>query len=395
MKICFSQIDIFIGGLEENLNTQKHLVATRFYYYDKLTWCVQKSQLLSLWTKISSYGCSDPRVFIFLSFAALSAIFSGYIFEQLEPESHNSWDWNRTWLNAIRCYFGFSCEYNPTINVTRAGYMFLLFGSIICVTTISTRFIGLHVKNYFSPQVETIQEIIENQFDLVGNQHALQMLQQNKVLSLFDIYILMNHSLFLNIFNVSMQIYPRESITKFKVFEHPSDYFVELEWNNKLAVAALYEESRSKTKQSPIEFKKDIYCFGQENIIYEYSLRMLARKDFPLLNDLNIFIRRVSECGLIDKWLKSYRSLEEDKNNRLSYSAYKLENLYFLLVICITLKMLALMTFILEKTTFRKIQTPHARPFWRYVEIIIDPYRHFFLRHIDWSKHTISDLLKP
>lgn len=93
-------------------------------------------------------------------------------------------------------------------------------------------------------------------------------------------------------------------LNRFEVVENASIYFEELKWNNKLAVAVSYEESHSKTKDVPFEFKKEFYCFAHKDIIYEYSLKMLVRKDFRLLKELNNFIKYANECGLIDKWLK-------------------------------------------------------------------------------------------
>jgi hypothetical protein len=42
----FSNVDIFIGGLEENVITKNYFKATRFYYHEKLTWCCEKNKSL-------------------------------------------------------------------------------------------------------------------------------------------------------------------------------------------------------------------------------------------------------------------------------------------------------------------------------------------------------------
>lgn len=98
-------------------------------------------------------------------------------------------------------------------------------------------------------------------------------------------------------------MYPK----KFQVVEHPYIFLNKLEWNNKLAVAVSTELSfsRVKTENSQIFHQMDFYCFDQPNIIYKYSLKMLTRKSFPYLNELNDFIQRASDGGLIVKWLSN------------------------------------------------------------------------------------------
>lgn len=169
---------------------------------------------------------------------------------------------------------------------------------------------------------------------------------------------------------------------KFKSFEHPSDYLDQLKLNDKLAVAASYELSRSKTKH--------IYCFDNENIIYEYSLKMLVRKDFSLLRDLNNFLRGASEGGLIEKWLENYRSLGAKKDH-IEFTGFKLESIYFLLCVCVAFLILAFLAIIVERTTFRNNEIPNAKPFWRYVEMIISPYRYFYQRNANWNKHRLTE----
>lgn len=174
-------------------------------------------------------------------------------------------------------------------------------------------------------------------------------------------------------------------MTKFKTVEHPSEYFDQLQWNDKLAVAASYEESRSKAKNLSINSKKSIYCFRGENIIYEHSLKILTRKNFPLLNNLNNFIRQASESGLIEKWLKHYQSIRDEKSE-IEYITVQTETLLIELVIFCCMMSLASLAVILERKTFQKTRAPNATPFWRYLEMSIDPYRYFFMKRVEWHE---------
>lgn len=101
-----------------------------------------------------------------------------------------------------------------------------------------------------------------------------------------------------------------------------------------------------------------------------------------------------SECGLIDKWMQSYRS-STDKLNQIECTNLKLGNFYFEFVIYVSMISSALLMILIEKTTFYKARTMNAPSFWRYLEMAIDLYRHFFLKNIDWGQNkkcTFSEL---
>lgn len=164
-----------------NFNNKKHLTSTRFYYHDKLTWCVQKSKLIPVWKNIL-HVCRDPLVYILMSSITIGTLFLAYVAEQLEPHHHRKWDWNKCWCNALCCYFGFPCAYNPVNNTCRVGYTLVLYGGIIFVTVINTGLIRILLINIYNPQVQTVQDIIDGQYTLVGDQVALnRIMQQNEV----------------------------------------------------------------------------------------------------------------------------------------------------------------------------------------------------------------------
>lgn len=58
----------------------------------------------------------------------------------------------------------------------------------------------------------------------------------------------------------------------------------------------------------------DIYCFEHSNIIFEHPLSLLTPIDFPLLNELNSFIERANENGLIINWLNRYGTFRDRRN---------------------------------------------------------------------------------
>lgn len=107
-------------------------------------------------------------------------ISSIYFLEQFEY--HPKWDCHRIFFDGLRIHIGFSCLYNPRNNATRVLYLFILFACIIFTITVSSTLLQFMASPILSPQVETIQEIIDEQFSLIGGPFEyLKMTQQSEV----------------------------------------------------------------------------------------------------------------------------------------------------------------------------------------------------------------------
>lgn len=170
---------MFIGALEENLITQKYLIASTHTYYDTLTWCVQKQKPIPQWENYF-HICRDPMVYLLFTGIAIVILGHGYFMEQFER--YPKWDWNKFVCNCIRGTLGFPNTYNPTFHTTRFGYIIILLTGISVTTVINTMFMIFITNPILEPQVQSIQEIVRQKFSLMGDQFALhQILQQNQV----------------------------------------------------------------------------------------------------------------------------------------------------------------------------------------------------------------------
>lgn len=93
-------------------------------------------------------------------------------------EYHPKWDWNRILFDGVRVHLGLSCVFNPTNNATRVLYLFVLLGCIIFTITISSTLLQFMASPLLSPQVDTIQHIIDEQFTLIGGHFEFDKLKQ-------------------------------------------------------------------------------------------------------------------------------------------------------------------------------------------------------------------------
>lgn len=102
--------------------------------------------------------------------------------QQFEPR--RKWDFNAISIMGICIFMGSPCPYKPKNNAHRLGYAFVLFGSIVFTTVTTTKVAKLFTSPTYNSQIQTVNEILDNSFDLIGNQFSLQkLLQKNWVKS--------------------------------------------------------------------------------------------------------------------------------------------------------------------------------------------------------------------
>lgn len=181
-------MDVFIGALEENTVTNKHLVASDSYYHDRLTWCVQKRQKIPLWKNIF-HLCNDPLVYFIATVVNLMVIAFAYVLQQFER--HPKWSWNALVFGGTCCHLGFPCTYKPENNANRVLFLTFLFACQIFGIVLNTGLILFSSKPILNPQIEAIDEIIAGNFKLLGDRYAFsKMREQSEVNSIRNYFIL-------------------------------------------------------------------------------------------------------------------------------------------------------------------------------------------------------------
>lgn len=162
-----------------------------------------------------------------------------------------------------------------------------------------------------------------------------------------------------------------------QITDDSNDFLQQLEWNNQLAVATSYESFQNDRYLSKI-----VYCFDKNNNILEYSLNILMRKDFELHDELNRFIQRMIECGLIQKWLKRGRNMEIEPSFQYINMAFK--HFEFVLTLCTYMLISALCALLIETIVYKRVRAENASPFWHIIHMIINPNRYFLLEDLTY-----------
>lgn len=174
---------MFIGALEENLVTQNSLIASHSFYHDVITWCIQRQKPIPIW-KSYFYICKDPIVYVVGALEVVFVIGLAYFAERFER--HPKWDIYQLAFNGVCAYVGFSCTFKPTFHITRFGFFIVLFAAIVFTTTKNSMLIVFITSPIYDPQIQSIQEIVSRNFNLMGDPFALYQISQQNEVNLFN-----------------------------------------------------------------------------------------------------------------------------------------------------------------------------------------------------------------
>lgn len=162
-------------------------------------------------------------------------------------------------------------------------------------------------------------------------------------------------------------------LRNYEIVSNPYEHLQHLEWNDTLAVAVSLET----VKNDELFSRLNIICFNAPNRIYEYPLKILAKKRFAHLVKLNRFLELASEAGLIVKWLKGFNFDMSEKEPLYEYAEVEVEIFFILGVITTCLHIIAILLIILEWKTFMKIHTQTNARAWQLIDKMIDSDRYF------------------
>lgn len=187
-KFFFRKTDIFIGVLDGSFRINKYFVASHPYHHDSLTWCVQSKQPIPKWKNIFEL-CKDPIVLTIYAIMTIACDLTLYFMQQFE-DVQPKWDWYRISLvsMSIACGAGYP-SYKPKINPTRIFSAFGLFAGIMITTTVNSLLLLFITNPIFDIQIESIPKLVNEHFDLVGDEFALMHLRrQNQVSFIYTDY---------------------------------------------------------------------------------------------------------------------------------------------------------------------------------------------------------------
>lgn len=130
------------------------------------------------WQNIS-YIVDDWTVLASLLGLLISLVVAGYFMMVVEPTKKSSLDLLQI---ILCCALGLSSNYQPQSNPVRIFFAFGILAGMIFATLTSSILMTIATKPIHRPQIQTVQEILMQNFTLAGDQFALdKLMQQNEV----------------------------------------------------------------------------------------------------------------------------------------------------------------------------------------------------------------------
>lgn len=163
----------------------KNIVASIPFYYDRLTWCVQKNLPIPT-SETIFHICTDPIVYAVFTVHSVFLLFLVYFFQMFEHQS--KWDWNRILVAGLSIYLGLPTTYSNRRLKNNAHCITLIsiyFGGMLFGISIVTIIMKIFTSPIFNPQLKNIVQLIESEFSLIGNAFVYQkMSEQSQVMSM-------------------------------------------------------------------------------------------------------------------------------------------------------------------------------------------------------------------
>lgn len=277
--------DLMVGGFYENAVSRKLLSSSIPYYQDELTWCVPPAKLASSLT--NAFGIFN--IFIWIIVIA-TLIVSGLILLRFARfERHNGSE-NVSWSMMTSLAFTLSqaAHFFPERAPVKIFLALLMFYGFHLNTAYHSFLITVMTKPKFEPQVSDVWTAVHNHYNFYGNEETL--------------------AYFVRKGNDSVS---RAIVHRYHVCKDLDTCLAQIKTTEKIAVAI----SRHHSSNSPTISDSEMFCFNREENIYTYSVSMLAKKQYHLLEKINYLLRTISESGLLLRWAQQSESNNVQSEN--------------------------------------------------------------------------------
>lgn len=297
--------DLVVGNVEVTRILRKWFHPTVNYLQDEMTICTPRAKQAATWDNLVIIFQWSTWVAVFVSLLIMSLIFHYFYYKE------NNGKVTKWPTNSLLMTFSMLLGWGNTFEPRSSAFRILIFAWLCFSINM-----GISYESFlrtflmyprFEKQISTESDLIQSGIPLGGRKIYRSYFETNNASS-FYLYHKYNSTTFL------------EGIKR-----------TALERNFAVVSSrrqAVYQDQKLG-KGAPL-----IYCFPESNNMYKYSVAVLARKWFPMLERLNNIIRSVNENGLIDKWNKElliHTASAEGTNAIMSLSIQQLLGAFMLI----------------------------------------------------------------
>ena len=287
-----SDIEMVVGGIDEDPSISQYVSSSIPYHQDDLTWCVAKAKRkYSLFSFLSSFKPGTwILTFIFILTASLTIVISQKMLKI-------KWIYVKGYFSVIIRIYGIiltqsiHLRYMPmTLKISFISVFFLalMFTNIYQSFLVSTL-----TTPRSSYQISHIEEIYEHRMIIMGSVENVRHLNKEGEVCIAACGIPCDFMIaILQIFKYIRQQY--------QMCYNIEQCLKEAATNDRVAVAV----SRQHTFYNPRIPREDLYCFDRNENLYVYLVTMLLPKKFHLLHKINPVIQHIIESGHMQKWAR-------------------------------------------------------------------------------------------
>lgn len=273
-KLRSEEVDVIVGDLEVNHHIRKWFDSSHTYIQDYYTWCVPKAGPASTWSNLITIFKLSTWITTFAAILLIGTIL--HWFKRQENPKYTKWP-TRSILMTVGMVLGWGALFNPKGTAFRILLLSWLLFSININTSYQSFLRSFLIHPKYEKQIGSQAEIVRAAFDVGGKESTKYHFQEDTD-------------------PISKYLY-----SHYQVCESFKDFLTRVGIEKDFAVAAprrqaIYHAQRVGKGEALV------YCFPEKDMIYKYSIAILARKWFPILNRFNGIIRSVTENGLIWKW---------------------------------------------------------------------------------------------
>ncbi|XP_004924110.4 uncharacterized protein LOC101744071 [Bombyx mori] len=266
-------VDIVFGNIEVTKQIRKWFHPTISYTQDEITWCLPKAGQASAWDNLVIIFQWTIWVATFTSLILMGLLFH-YMYYREKNKKITKWPTNSL-LMTFSMLLGWGSHFEPktaTFRILIFGWLCFSINMGISYESFLRSFL-MHPR--FEKQIATESDLIQSGIRFGGREIYRTYFESNDASSSY--------------------LHTEYSSTTF------SEGIRRAALNRDFAVVS----SRRQAEYQDQKLGKGaslIYCFPESDNLYKYSVVLLARKWFPMLERFNGIIRSVSENGLINKW---------------------------------------------------------------------------------------------
>lgn len=274
-----------VGGFHENSISRKILSSTIPFYQDDLTWCVPPADLASNLT--NAFGIFNWITWLVTLFILLATGWIFLAYSRYEMHQNNE---NIVWsvLMSLSFTIGNPSHYFPQRVLPQIFLLFVLFYGTHFNVFYHSFLITVMTRPKYEPQVANMYMAVHQGFRFYGNEDTLAHFQSKQ-----------NDTTSISIVNNFITCLDLEKCLLY------------IKNDKKVAIAV----SRHHADNNEVIPRSQMYCFAKKDNIYTYSVSMLTKKQYHLLDKVNSIVRTISESGLLHKWESESSNAAEEESS--------------------------------------------------------------------------------